>query len=714
MALIGKIRQNTIIVLLFIGGGVALFILSEMTSGATGPLGPVMNRMGQVGETEIDRTEFERTASTAFTGGDAFQNRDQLWQFYVNEAIMTNEADAIGLTVSEEEMEELQFGNNLSSVVQRNLADPNTGQVNRQLLNQIRSERDAGTLEEAINERRIPIPNLIPIWRYQAREVKATRLQEKMTAMVTKAMYAPSWQAKEFADQQLGNRRVAIVKVPFEEVDNTDVNVTDADIQAYIDENRSVFMNDVESRQLSYLAFNVKPTAKDSAALRNELAETADDWREETTETGDSLFALGANGSYQAAYIAADRLSPVVADAAINQVAPGTVFGPYVEGNAMKLFKLIDRKVMPDSAKARTILRQASTPDQFTEAERLIDSLKNVLERSPAKFAELAEEFSQDPATASNGGLIEKATPGQYPRPMDAVMFGDSRVGELVKVRAIYGWQLIKVESRSRTEQPRVKIAYVVEPIIPSSETENNVLAKAQSFLNGKNTLTEIKSAAEAEGMEVVSTGPLSISNYVLSPLGSGQEVKDMMCWAFSADKGDVSPQVYTFTDPQLFYQNNHVIVGLEDVIPVGLPTVASVKEALTPVVRNRVKGNKLAADLAGKDLAAVAAMYELQVDTVSSNPTLESLPTIGREPKVVAAAALTATNSVSKPVVGQGGVYLVKPINDAATGNSGNLPGARAQINITSRNMASGSLLPALRATASVEDERSEADCQN
>jgi peptidyl-prolyl cis-trans isomerase D len=712
MALIGKIRQNTIIVLLFIGGGVALFILSEMTSGANGPLGPVMARMGQVGETEIDRTEFERTASTAFTGGDAFQNRDQLWQFYVNEAIMTNEADAIGLTVSEEEMEELQFGNNLSPVVQRNLSDPNTGQVNRTLLNQIKTARDNGTIDIEISEGRLN-PAIKDIWRYQAREVKASRLQEKMTAMVTKAMYAPSWQAKDFADQQLGNRQIAVVKVPFEEVDNTDVTVGDADIQAYIDENRSFFMNDVESRQLSYLAFNVLPTAKDSADMRNELIETAEDWRQETTETGDSLFALGANGSYQAAFIAADRLSPVVADAVINQVAVGTVFGPYVEGNAMKLFKLIDRKVMADSVKARTILRRASTPDQYTEAERLIDSLMTVLNRAPGKFADLAEEFSQDPATSSNGGLIEKATPGQYPRAMDKVMFQTGRVNQMVKVRAIYGWQLVKVTSRSRTEQPRVKIAYVVEPILPSSKTENDVLAKAQTFLNGKNTLAEVKSAGEAEGMEVVSTGPLSISNYVLSPLGSGQEVKDMMCWAFSADKGDVSPQVYTFSDPQLYFQNNHVIVGLEDVIPVGLPTIASVKESLTPVVRNRVKGDKLAADLAGKDLSAIAAMYDLQVDTVRSNPTLESLPTIGREPKVVAAAAVTATSSVSKPVIGQGGVFVVMPLTDAATGNSGNLPGARAQINITSRSQASSSLLPALRASATVEDERSEADCQ-
>ncbi len=712
MALIGKIRKNTAIVLLFIGGGIALFILSEMTSGANGPIGPVMNRMGQVGEVEIDRNDFERTASTAFAGGDAFQNRDQLWQFYVNEAIMNNEADAVGLTVSEAEMEELQFGNNLSPVVRRNLSDPNTGQVNRQLLNQIKAARDNGTIDVEIAEGRLN-PAIKDIWRYQAREIRATRLQEKMNALVSKAMYAPSWQAQAFADEQLGNRQVAVVKVPFEEVDNTDVDVSDADIQAYIDENRSVFMNDRESRQLSYVAFSVTPTGKDSADLQNRLAELADEWRAEPDETADSLFALSANGSYQPVYVAESRLSPVVADAAINQVAPGTVFGPYVEGNAMKLFKLIDRQVMSDSIKARRIQRQVRTVAQLDEAERIIDSLKTVLDRTPGKFAALAEEFSQDAATASNGGVIEKALPGQYPRALDKVFFQTGRIGEVVKVRTVFGWELVEVMSRSRSEQPRVKIAYVVEPIIPSADTENSVLAKAQTFLNGKNTLSEVKAAAEAAGMEVVSTTPLAISNYALSGLGSGQEVKDMMCWAFSADKGDVSPQVYTFSDPQLYYQNNHVVVGLEDVIPEGLPTVASVKEALTPLVRNRVKGDKLAADLAGKSLDEVMAMYDLTADTISSNPTLESLPVIGREPKVIAAAAITATGAASAPVVGQSGVYLVKPLGDAVSGTSGNLPAARSQINITTRSLATNSLLPAMRATADIEDERAETDCQ-
>ena len=534
-----------------------------------------------------------------------------------------------------------------------------------------------------------------------------------MTALMTKAMYAPSWQAQDYANEQFGTRQVAIVKVPFEEVDDTDVEVSDADVQAYIDENRSIFDNPEETRQLSYLTFAVTPTAADSAAIRSEMVKIADDWRTRNNETADSLFALSNNGTYQGVYQTADRFSPIVADAAINQAEVGSVYGPYVEGNAMKLLKVIDRVTMSDSAKTRHILRNASTPAQFDEANRLVDSLMNVLQRNRGKFADLAEEFSQDPGSASNGGVYEKVTPGQFVKPFDNVLFRTGTVGQLYKIRTSFGIHLVDIMSRSRSAQPRAKVAYVVEPIIPTSETEDAVLAKAQTFLNGKNTLAELKSEAESMGMEVQTSPPLPISNYTLAELGSGQDVKDMMCWAFSAGKGDISPVVYSFTDPQLFYQNNHVVIGLADVLPKGLPSAASVKDALQDQVSNRVKGQKLADMLGGSDLEKVASQFEATIDSVSSNPTLQSLPGIGQEPKVIAAAASVATGSTSKPIVGRTGVFFVKPLADASTGNSGSLPAARSQINTTVRAQNGNVLLPALRAGTDVADERAAGDCQ-
>ncbi|MEO0731847.1 MAG: peptidylprolyl isomerase, partial [Bacteroidota bacterium] len=589
MALIGKIRKNPLIVLLFIGGGIALFVFSEMTNGANGQIGPVAQAMGKIGELEIDRADFEKTLSGAYSGGDAYQNRDQLWQFYVNEGVVQQEAFAIGLDVSEEEMTDLQFGPTPSPVVTRNLTDPQTGQLNRSLLTQIQGYVESGTLKEAAEDGTLN-PNIETIWTYQQREIKATRLQEKMGALMSKGMYAPSWQAQAFADDQIKSRQVAVVKIPFDKVADGEVEVADSDIQDYIDNNQSLYDNPEETRLITYVTFPVTPTAADTAALRTEMQQIATEWGEETTESGDSLFALANRGSYNAVYTPADRLSPVIADVVMEELDNGAIYGPYVEGNALKLLKLIDRKVIADSARTRHILRNASTPEQFDEAERVIDSLMTVVQRNRGKFTALAEEFSQDPGSASNGGVYPQVTPGQFVRPFDEVLFRTGEVGKLYKIRTSYGYHLVEIMKRSRSTSPRAKVAYIVEPIIPSSETEDEVLADAQLFLNGKSNLDALTAAARERGLEVETSNPLPISNYNLPGLGSGQEVRDMMCWAFGADKGDVSGVVYTFTDPQLFYENNYVLATVADVIPEGVAPVSAVRETLLPTVRDRVK----------------------------------------------------------------------------------------------------------------------------
>lgn len=711
MALIGKIRKNPLIVLLFIGGGIALFVLSEMTSGANGPIGPVENAMGRIGEMEIDRAEFERTLSSVYSGGDAYQNRDNLWQFYVNEGLVTQEAADMGLTVGEQELTDLEFGPNPSPVIQRNFSDPTTGQLNRQFLTEVQGYLDRGDIDQGITDRKLS-PNFRSIWKYQRREITAQRLQEKMSALVSKGMYAPSWQAQDYANQQISGRKVAVVKVPFDEVENDAVTVDDDAIKAYMEDNRSLFVNPEESRILNYVTFNVIPSEADSAALRAQLNEIAEEWK---TESNDSLFALANNGSYAGVFYAETALSPVISDVVLEDMNVGEIYGPYVEGNAMKLVKLVDRKVMADSAKTRHILRNATTPDQFDEANRMVDSLMNVLNANRGKFASLAEEFSQDPGSASNGGVYEKVTPGQFVRPFDKVLFQTGTVGRLYKVRTQYGVHLVEVMSRSNSTSPRAKVAYVVESILPSNETENTVLSDAQQFLNGKNSLEELKTAAESAGMEVANTGPLAISNYALAGLGSGQEVRDMMCWAFSADPGDVSGIVYTFTDPQLFYENNYVLVGLEDVIPSGMAPVDAVRETVTPIVRNRAKGKTLAPQLSGKDLMAIASQFDVTVDTLTNvNPTMSSLPNgLGREPKLIAAAATLPTGQASDPIVGETGVYVIKALTDAPEVNSGNLPGARQQLNTTVRLQAANGIIAGMRVGADVEDQRSAMECR-
>ncbi|THH40467.1 peptidylprolyl isomerase [Neolewinella litorea] len=713
MALIGKIRNNPILVLLFIGGGILLFVLSDiMNSGSSGPIGPAEAMMARVGEIEIERNDFERTLSVAGSSADAYQSRDNLWRYYLTESLIRNETELLGLEVSRPELEELTYGPRYSPVIRQSYGDPQTGQVNAQLLNSVRTRIQENSITEAIEAGELP-PNFVDIWKYQNRQVSTQRLQEKLSALVSKAMYAPSWLAQDYADEMTGNRRVALLRVPFDELDNDEVEVTDADVQRYIDENQSLFTNLEETRQLAYVSFDVEATPSDSAAVRSLLQEVAEDWRNTSTRD-DSLFALTANGSFTGTYLTEDELAPSVADVVMNEMEIGEVYGPFTEGSIMALVKLIDRREMADSVTIRRIVRNATIPAQFTEANRLLDSLQTVLAAEPGKFSALASEFNRDPRSIATDGVLENVTPGQLEPPVNRLAFVSGQTGRFYKVRTQAGVQLVEIVRRSKTTSTRAKVGYATESMIPSKDTEDAARARAEEFLSGKSNLEELKAAAQQEGYTLGTTAPLGIGTYNIPALGSGQDVREMICWAFGADQGDVSGFVYTFTDPNFFYENKYVVVGLDNILPQGVPPVAAVRESVTPAVLNELKGEKLATALQGMDLAAAASQYAVNIDTLNAvNFTQTALGQgIGTEPKVIAAASKLATGTVSAPIVGRNGVYLVQPLSDAPTGASGSLPTARQVINTNSRNRVPQQLLTALRNEIEVEDQRMSTEC--
>lgn len=715
MALIGRIRENTLFVLIFIGLGIALFILMDIMSSNNQGGGMGSLKMGEVGDTEINRQDFETTLSAVYNGGDAYANRDALWNFYVNEAMVRQEAKEIGLGVSDVEMEDLQFGPNPSSVIRRNFANPQTGQVNRELLTNIQNYINNDDIQGGIDAGQLS-PNFRPIWNYQGREVVAQRLQEKMTSLVSKAMYAPSWMAQERADNQIRTVSAAVVKVPFDEILSSDVSVADADIQAYLEGNRSLFTNKEENRVLSFVAFDVVATPADSAKIRDAVMETKNRWVN-TEAAQDSSFALSYNGTFAGVFYGRNALPADLADRLLTEMEVGEVYGPYLEGNAYKLTKLTDREIIADSVNTRHILIPATTPEAFETAAARVDSLKAVLTASPSKWTTLAATFSTDPGSKDKGGLYEGVTPGQFVKPFDDVIFRTGERGQLYSVRTQYGVHLVELLQRSATSSPRAKVGFIVEPIVPSSDTEDAQLEAAQRFLNSNNSLDAVKTAAgEDANLSVRQTAPLTINSFQIPEMGNnGSEIRDILCWAFSASVGDVSDRIFTFTDPQLFYENKHVLVGLSEVIPKGLASVASVREDLTPTVANRLKGQQLAERMAGKDLNAIAAEFSSKVDTLNNiNMTMASLPNgYGREPKVLASVFATSAQSMSQPVIGETGVYVVKPLSTPNTGNSGSLPTARQQINQTQRGQVASQLLTAMRTNLAINDQRADLDCR-
>ncbi len=698
MALISKIRKNSWVLVVLIGLGLAGFIIMDMTSGQQSVFGSTQFTVGEIDGQKLDWNQFNRVEQVLYgnSGGEVFSRRKQLWDYFVEEAILKEEAEALGLGVSKAELLDLQFGPNPSPVIRQRFMDPQTRQINFQQLNSIKTAIENGTFTD---------PQMRAYWSHQEKEIIKDRLQSKLSNMVSKAVYTPTWMAEMGHEEQNVSIDFAYVKVPFDELDNTEVTLSDEDYRAYLERNEARYYQDEETRKLEYTVFDVLPTAKDSAGLREKIAGLIPEF--EAAEN-DSSFVERNYGTIQGVYLTKEDLSPAVADTAFS-IPVGSVYGPYIDQGSYKAMKVLARISMADSADTRHILISADTPQSFTAARKTIDSLENLLLTGAATFDSLAIKFSQDPGSASDGGKYEDVTPNQFVPEYNEVLFVTGEAGKLYKVRSGFGWHLIEVLGRSASTTERVKTAYLDERIVPSEDTQNDVYERALAFVGQNRSLEEMRQAADEEGLEVETSSGLKKNDFTVGTLGAGQASRDMVRWAFNANEGEVSPEIYAFQDPVDYYTNKYVITGLKSVQSAGLPSVDNIKEEIEQLVINEKKGEVIAQRIQGDGLQAIASSFSTQVDTarnVTFNATF--IPNLGVEPKVVGQAFIMDQGQTSEPIIGKSGVYVVNVIRKPTPGQATNIPQLRRNISAPIRSQVPGQLIQAMKKNADIEDNRS------
>ena len=702
MALIGTIRKNFWFVLILLGLGLAAFILMDMNSapslgGASGEM-----TMGEVNGQKLDYREFQTTESVLFNGaGDIFEKRNTLWNYMIDKAIVSQESKALGLGVGEQEIMDLEFGANRSPIILQNWSNPQQAQQLQTIKNQIETGAD---IEPALRE----------FWTEQRKQIITTHLQDKLNNLTTKAMFTPTWMAEMNHAEQNSTVDFEFVKIPFSQINDPSITVTDEDYKSYINNHSSEYTNDEETRAVDYAVFNVYPTSQDSATWRNEVQALANEFR---TTDSDSLFLIRNQSNYQNAYFDLDQLgnaSPIIKELATTYEV-GQVSDPFIENGRYNSFKLINKKVVPDTVTARHILKNAQqgSPTSMAAAEKTIDSLITVLRNRQNNFDTLAAKFSDDQSNKNSGGLIENFTQGQMVPAFNAVCFYDGKPGSYYKVKTQFGVHLVEIMNQKfNTRDPKYKVGIVGKAIIPSKETQDKAYEDVAELI-GANPFWDsfIEAAANKPNVDIDVARNIKMNDFAFSNLGAGNTSRDIIKWAFSSDidVNDVSPNLYTYTDEINYYNSKYVVVGLKSISPAGLMSVEDARSALEFVVLNKKKGEFLVNKIGtSTDINSVANQYNGSIENSAGvSFGTSSIPVLGNEPEVIALAFTTGVNQTSAPIVGNDGVFVVKPTAKTEAPPATNIVSLRSSNTASSRTSAGFKLFDGLRKAAKVEDNR-------
>ncbi|MDR1455845.1 MAG: SurA N-terminal domain-containing protein [Tannerella sp.] len=580
------------------------------------------------------------------------QIRQSVYSSLIQEIVLNEALDKLGIRVTGEELFDMVQGENVSPMVQQIplFTDPQTGVFNKaRALNILKTIEN---LDAAPQEQRAELESLRNYWLFWERNIKQQRLQEKYTTLLAKAIVANPLEAKNAYEGGLESSDIIFAMQSYATVPDSLVSVSDAEAKRLYDQRREQFRQK-EARIMDYISVDIRPSEDDF----QKVGEDSEKVREElsSTHTITEMTNIRPEMKYVDAFKSEKTLDPdiasFVAKAEINEVE-----GPVFKDDSYRLCKLVDKTVAPDSVKVSHIFLTAQSGSDVTA---LADSLLNVL-KAGGSFEELSTEHSADRQSVANGGEV-----GWFTDEIALTQIGEdfrnaifsAPLNQPVIAKTSFGTHIIKITEQTASV-PKYKVADITLQVTPSTKTYGFIYNELNQFLSRNNTAEKISQSAGDAGYSLVPNVRVTTEDRTI---GSVPDSRQVIRWAFeSARKDEVST---------IFECKSHFVIAVrKSALPEGYQPFASVASMLKYELVAREKGEEIATGLKEKNLRtldACAQAMNATPDTVKFiSMNTSRITGIGLEPALNAEIAYAPIDQLTGPVVGNNGVYMFTVTN--------------------------------------------------
>lgn len=667
MAVIGKIRQRSGLLIFLIGLSIVGFLIMDATNSQGSVLRGRKDYYGKVNGEKIDMNEYdkrnaenEKAQQDQMRGqslSEDMQNyvRVRTWNEMVEGIIFGKVYDKLGINVTLDEMKELVSGENVAPEIAgaQIFRNPQTGQFDPAMV--------TGYLQNLNNpnpQQGVDLDAAKREWANFEKQMKENRFRSKYSSLITKGLYVPTWMGEMNYNEQARNVDFKYVSVSYTDVNDNDIKISDDDLKKYLDEHPGKFKQDEESRRLQYVTFDIRPSSADSAKVFQDMNERVAEFAAGKSVSDDSVFTrLYSTADFDEVYYTSDNLMSTMKDSLLK--APvGTVIGPYIEAGSYKLSKVSARKMVSDSVHIREIKISFDGVAQEAAQARMkfVDSVFTAIDSFKADFGLMAVQYSDDQVSKMRGGDAGWVKQNEKEKPVNDFIFYRAEKGKTyrypdAKANAWFIFQVVE----DRPTKSGVLITGISQKIGVGEQTQQDIASKASAFSADNQTAEKFLAAAKKLNMPVRQADPVRKEDYNLMGLGSARK---LVKWTYDAKQGDVSTPI-TFSD-------KHVVALLEAVRPKGTPSMDAVRDQLKAEVLKQKKYELLAKKIEDAkaanvdDLAVKLGKPAMTAQGNFANPGVNN----AYEPAVVATALATAVGQTSKPIEGVQGVYVVQTLN--------------------------------------------------
>jgi peptidyl-prolyl cis-trans isomerase D len=533
-------------------------------------------------------------------------------------------------------------------------------------------------------------------WELFQRDLKPGRERIKYENLLIKSNYITKAEAEREYHVQTDVAEVKFLYIPYYAVGDSAVNVTDDALKAYYNRNIERYKTE-ETRDIKYISIPVEPSSDDTVAVREELERFVTELR--TAQDDSTYAAANTEGQNPYSKYTPANLPPFIPQDSLIQ---GKVIGPFLDGDTYKVVKI--SRIFNDtvySARAKHILIKWNDTSDAAKKEAK-DKAQNILKdiRGGADFGAKAREFGTD-GTASRGGDLGWFTSGQMVKPFETAVFSATKPGLLNNlVETEYGYHIIDVTNVKNNRA--YDIAIIERSITPSDATLNEAFRKAEAFASDLSDLKDFEARAKEQGLAILEAKSILAGDRRIGTMG---EARQVVQWLFrDASEGKIS-QVFDL-------QDQNVVAIMTNEVAKGYRPLESVKDEITPAVRNELKGKVITEKLNGLKgtLDEIKTSYGQDANVYSSSDvklSSNSLPTVGFDPQAVGIAFSLESGKRSKPLAGENGVVMIELLNKTIAPALNDYTTYKTQLDQGNTNRSSMGVAEAIKEHADIVDER-------
>ena len=689
MAILSKIRERSMFLIIIIGLALFAFVLDPSTLQDFFNSNKV-NEIGEINGESISRQEFvnQLEAYKQQTGNrvSEMQAAKTVWDNIVRKKIYQNQLSEAGITIGEADI--------WNEII-------NSPSVN----NSPQYKNEAGLFDEVkfkqfLADTKANNPQLWSAWNNYMNQIRDNSERNTYNNLVTAGLGASLKEGE--TEYFIDNTKLTaqFVYVPYASIADSLVKVSKSEIEAYIKDNASNYKVE-NSKDISYVKFDIKPTQEDEDAIKADVASLVNDFK---TSTDDKLFVSENNSDFNLNpnFQFKNFVNQEVADL-IFAGNKGEVVGPYKDKGFIKISKITEVAKMPDSVKASHILipflgSQRATPDikrTKEEAKKLADSILSVVKRSNRKFADLAKQYSSDKSNADKGGDLDWFNYNRMTPAFRDFCFTNSK-GKVDVVETPFGFHIVRIDEQ-KNNQTVLKLATYARKIVASEATENTVYREAEQFALAVSNSKNFTDAVKESKLNARSAIGLKSLDENVSGLGNQREI---VSWAFGKQT-----KVGDFKRFDL--DGSHVVAYVTNNTEKGLMSAEKASATVKPILINKKKAALISDKLTGSTLQEIATANKSSVRN-ANGVTLKS-PTLsgaGSEPKIVGAMYNAELNKVYNKIEGNRGVYAFKVTNRELPTALPNYDSNRKKIALA-RKRLTFKMYEAIKNASDIEDYR-------